>query len=430
MPPLKDFPSFICELCTVRSVLNRELVPNTRDTLLLAYERMRMIDTVNSWAVGTHLAYQSKIRVIRQFETTFQVPVLTNTPVERPPSSAAISMMWVQQHYSVRPPARDTGKDAISFQTVRGLRSAASSFFRLDMQTAFPGAVIQDRSQRVIAIRQCSPTDELGYTMMSTGMASRLGEDSNPSQALLASHIRALDNSLNSLFLGPMTQVHRLEIARAGWTNTNLFIAWLRGTEHFTLRHCDVERTRPHQGPLKGLPDGIGCLEERLNPLTKASRTRTADVVIAYITVSGFGPGIWYDRILQCSGMDDETASTCVLPICRHTNGAAWTSRYFRTTYLWPSLHEQRLQGDPSLQAYDSSAPGMSNPEKFYSSNSYRRGGRTHVSKKRAGCLRKATEAEITEHARWRTPRAQLDMPGQYLGWSLDDRVDVTLQCM
>ena len=430
MPPLQDFPSFICEMCTVRSVLDRELTPHLNDSLLLAYERMRMIDTLNCWAVGTHNAYQSKIRVIRQFERAFQVPILIDTVVDRPPTSNAIALMWVQQHYAIKPPARETRNESISFQTARGLRSAAASFYRLDMQMAFPGAIIQDRSHRVIAVRHCSPTDELSYTMMSAGMASRLGEDSNPSQELLAKHIHTLDASLQALFHGPLSTRHRLEIARAGWTNTNLFIAWLRGSEHFTLRHCDVERTLPTHGSLKGLASGIGCLEERLNPLTKASRTITADVVIAYITSSGLCPGVWYDRILQCSAMDDAEAATSTLPICRHLNGKAWTSHYFRTTYLWPSLHEQRLQGEPSLQQFDSSAPGLSIPEKFYSSNSYRRGGRTHVSKKRAGCIRKATKEEVTEHARWRKSRAQLDMPGQYLGWALEDRIDVTLLCM
>ena len=63
--------------------------------------------------------------------------------------------------------------------------------------------------------------------------------------------------------------------------------------------------------------------------------------------------------------MDDETAATSELPIFRNSNGTAWNSRYFRTTYLWPSLHEQRLQGESSLQAFDGSTPGMSIPEKF-----------------------------------------------------------------
>jgi hypothetical protein len=105
--------------------------------------------------------------------------------------------------------------------------------------------------------------------------------------------------------------------------------------------------------------------------LDQASRIITADVAIAYITASGFCAGIWYDRILQCSGMNDADALSSTLPICRHANEAVWTSRYFRTTYLWPSLHEQRLQGEASLQTYDtvltydSSAPGLSIPKKF-----------------------------------------------------------------
>ena len=113
-----------------------------------------------------------------------------------------------------------------------------------------------------------------------------------------------------------------------------MFVAWLRKTEHFTLRNCDVERTLPINGPLKGLPEGTGCIEERLSPLTKASRRRTTDVVIAYIASSELCPGVWYDRILYYSGMDDDCAATSELPICRNSNGTVWNSRYFLTTYL------------------------------------------------------------------------------------------------
>ena len=40
-----------------------------------------MIDTVNSWATGTHRAHQSKLRVIREFERNFWLNVLVNTPI-------------------------------------------------------------------------------------------------------------------------------------------------------------------------------------------------------------------------------------------------------------------------------------------------------------------------------------------------------------
>ena len=431
MPPVADFPGFICELCSVRSVLNRELTHRGPDATLLALERMRMIDVTNSWSQGTHASYQSKLRVIRAFEGKFGVPVLQNTPVSRPPSSSAIPLMWAQQYYSIRPAGRRKAGSTnaqLAFVTVRGLRSAASMFHRLDLQTAYPGAAMLDRAQRAVAVRQCSPTDELSYAMMNSGMASRIGEDSNPSKELLATHVRFLDQHLEKLFNGPLSPAHKLEIARAGWTNLNLWCCWLRGGEHFGLRYKDVTCTRPANGPTRGLAPGVGCLEQRLNPATKASRTKTADAVIAYCTASGLSPGIWFDRLLFLEGLDDAAASLDERLICRHASGSPWTSRYFRSTYLWPSLQEQRLQGEPSLQSYDGS-PGNSIPEQFWSSNSYRRGGRTHVSRKRPGCVRKASPAEVNEHGRWRVPRAQLDMPTAYNGWSLEDRVQMTLLC-
>ena len=256
MPPLADFPGFICELCTVRSVVNRELYHRPSDLALLALERMRMIDMINSWAEGTHKAYQSKIKVIRAFEGAFGVPVLRNTPITRPPASPAIALMWVQEHYSLRPSTRrHDGKtdEQITFTTVRGLRSAASMFCRLDLQTAFPGASILDRAQRAIAVRHCSPTDELCYSLMNRGMATRLGEDSIPAHELLATQVRYLDASLEERFHGPLTSAHRLEIARAGFTNANLWCAWLRAGENFGLRYCDIRCTHPRDGPSRGI---------------------------------------------------------------------------------------------------------------------------------------------------------------------------------
>jgi hypothetical protein len=397
---------------------------------------MRMIDTTNSLAAGTHGVYQSKLRVIRKFEGDFGVSVLRNTPIVRPPASAAITLMWAQQSYSIQPSRRSRFKSAdpvadaaLSYTSIRAIRSAASLFWRLDLQAVFPGASMLDRSQRAIAVRHCSPTDELSYTMMNSGMATRLGEDSNPSKELLAVHVHFLDNKLEQLFGGPLAPTHKLEIARAGFTNSNLWCAWLRGSEHFGLRFCDVTCTHPDQGATKSLDPNVGCLEERLNPLTKASRTKTADVVIAYCTTSGLTPGVWFERLLQLEGIDGTAAADSELLLCRHSNGSAWSSRYFRSTYLWPALQEQRLMGEPTLQNLDGS-PGNSIPEKFWSSNSYRRGGRTHVSRKRPGCLRKATKEEVNEHGRWRKPRASLDMPSAYNGWSVADRVSITLQCM
>ena len=96
--PISPGSSVIC--APSRSVLDRELTRRSPDLTLLALERMHMIDVMNSWSHGTHASYQSKLRVIRAFETQFGLPVLQNTPVPRPPSSPAIPLTWAQQYYS------------------------------------------------------------------------------------------------------------------------------------------------------------------------------------------------------------------------------------------------------------------------------------------------------------------------------------------
>ena len=92
MPTLADFPGFICEACTVRAVTQRPLRAHSLDWTLLALERMRILDVINSWSLGTHQQYQSKMKVIRAFERQFDIPILRLTPLASPPVSAAIPL--------------------------------------------------------------------------------------------------------------------------------------------------------------------------------------------------------------------------------------------------------------------------------------------------------------------------------------------------
>ncbi len=68
---IKEWPHFICEACTVRSVRERELSWEADDTALVMLERMRIIDMAHNWAIGTHKSYQSKNRILRDFEDSF-----------------------------------------------------------------------------------------------------------------------------------------------------------------------------------------------------------------------------------------------------------------------------------------------------------------------------------------------------------------------
>ena len=187
--------------------------------------------------------------------------------------------------------------------------------------------------------------------------------------------------------------------------------------------------TLPEDAATLDLPPNTGVIQLRLSEETKSDRSRTADVIVAFLTSSGLSPGLWLTRLralLRLPAQDEDSSSELIF---QHPSGKQWDSAYFRQTYLWPSLQAQRLAGDPFLREFDGSNKN-SIPEKFWAMHSYRRGGRTHVSKKRPGCLRKATATEVDEHGRWRQLRENMSMAKAYQQWSLPDRLSVTLLCM
>jgi hypothetical protein len=46
-------PHYVCELCQVRSIRNRESEWTSKVVILLMLERMRQIDVLNAWATNT-----------------------------------------------------------------------------------------------------------------------------------------------------------------------------------------------------------------------------------------------------------------------------------------------------------------------------------------------------------------------------------------
>jgi len=118
-------------------------------------------------------------------------------------------------------------------------------------------------------------------------------------------------------------------------------------------------------------------------------------------------------------------------PIFCHPNGEKWSSKFFRTTFLYPSLHRQRRGGDKLLLPFDGS-PANRLEDRFWSLHCFRRGGRSHVS--RGGNfgharLRKATKDEVYEHARWRLRRSAERIDVIYREWTPLDRIKITLNC-
>ena len=261
---------------------------------------MQIFDTVKSLAMGTHKSYQQKTQHLREFEEDFNFTMLRCTPILRPPSTESISLMWAQQHYSLCTSkwGRRKGLDEVtrvSYSATWGLCCAAPFFHKLDLITAYPDQVYIDRDRRVLVNTQVSPTNDLSYTMMNTGMKHRTGDDSRPSKGLLDQHVQSLDTALCVCFHSTITLALQLEIVRAGLANTLFWLTWAHANEVFSLQWSDMEVSN---GDCHDLPRFVQVIQLHLAAQTKLDCT--ADLVLAHTTASGLLPGFWLDRLRSC----------------------------------------------------------------------------------------------------------------------------------
>jgi hypothetical protein len=249
-PRTEVWRQFVCEACTVRAVLFRELSRNAEDIVLLMLERVRIVDTTNHWAYDTLKTYNSKFNVIREFEKTFLVSVLPHTPLSHPPCGPSIRLMWAQERYSLYPARwhhHSTEKDSlVKFATVRGLRSAASHHWTWDLLHVLPAQLTLGFWDKPTVVAGCSPTDELVYTIFTDGMKHRLGDNVKPSVALLDQHVSWMDAHFKTLHLSAVHDpVLRRNTCRAAVTNLIAWLGWLRAGENFGLTWGVVSMTPP-----------------------------------------------------------------------------------------------------------------------------------------------------------------------------------------
>lgn len=418
---LRQWANFICEKCTVRSVLNREL-DYANDWRLMCFERMRILDMAHSWSTGTHDQYQRKLTALRRFERQFGVPVLVRSQLKRPPYGPEVTLAWAQEQYSLRP---GIGDSKVTFGTIRQLRSAASQFFTWDMMVTHPGSAVLDATANHLLRIPCRITDDMSATLFASGLSSRIGNEPKPSVALLERHVKWLDADLDRRYQAATTPSLHREFAQAGFANLCFWLGWLRSMELFARTFEDVRVIEPRHSSTAELPRGCGAVMLDLSLESKGRRDNYVDVVMAYHTFAGFRLGRWFHRARRAHGLGRDWKLSPAL-VFTHPNGRPWDSAYFRKTYLWPSLEEQRRQGDPFLKAFDGS-PGNTIREKIWSLHTYRRGARSHVSKRRPGQYRKATKDEVYEHARWKRSRRSEEIDVIYREWTLADRIQLTL---
>jgi hypothetical protein len=208
-----------------------------------------------------------------------------------------------------------------------------------------------------------------------------------------------LDHRFEELWALAVNDDGRHELATAACANLVAWFGWLRGGELFGIAVADISVTTPDDGPILGLPRGVGVVQVRLAPETKSNPTRTADVVVAYQSGSGISLGKWMQRVL-----DGQRGAFLFSTQSRHR----WNSSYFRHEYAFPLLEEMRAAGEPTLQVF-TDREGQRICDKVWSMHSWRRGGRSKVTRSpREGDPvplggRKATLDEVNEHGRWRT---------------------------
>jgi hypothetical protein len=409
----------------VRAVCDREL-HHRHDWRLMCLERMRLIDMANYWSQGSIKTYASKFSAIARFERTFGVTVFPSPTLTKPPTGQSILLMWAQEYHSLRrrPSNTDPHSDThVSFGTIRQIRSAAAQHLTWQYIITNPDTAFIDQRRKLI-MGPVRPTDSACNTAFASGLAARLGTETKPSIALLARHVHALDHSLTAQYRGATTWRLRRLYARAGLANLQFFLGWFRPSELFDSRWNRYEVTEPADGELHDLPRGIGVIRLVMGPETKSDRTFSPDVIMAYATVSGFKLGKWFHRLRNAVDPDTPYAQD-YRHVFVHEDGAPWTSSYFRTTFLYPSLLRQAEAGDAYLRPYR-----IDIPEKFWSLNCYRRGARSHVSHTRTRGYAVATKAQIYEHGRWRLKRSSEDIDKVYQQWPLSERLKITLYSM
>ena len=419
-PPISDWANFICEACTVRQILQRE-VRRPKDDLLLMLERMRIIDMAWSWSSGTHATYQSKLRLIRKFERAQGLRILVPSPIKVPPDTPDIPLMWCMEAASVKETrfkANGFQPSQISYTTVRAIRSAASQFWAWDGLIAHPSAALLTREGR-LTFQPCRASDGYSFSLFASGLSARMGESVNPSLALLSRHVHALDRYLDHQFRTALSPGRRHDAAIAALANLVMWLGWLRTSEAFSLAWADVSVLHPSRAAERDLPANVGLLSLLLLPETKSSRTARADVIIAFTSASGLRAGRWFSSASSSKPATSRPQSL----IFSHSDGSPWTSLYFRQRFLYPCLQQEQAS-DPYLQ--------FPSPEtietRFWSLHCYRRGARTHVSRASPG-LRRATTEQIYEHARWRYSRSSQPVDALYRDWTPFDRVKITHMC-
>lgn len=276
-PPCATNLPFICELCTVRTHLGREVDPYiSSDTLLLSLERMRMIDAAHYWAPRTLENACRTLRRVEKFFLTYRLPTIHQQmqlpSLQHPPKDISIPIFWSMEHYTTFPSSKREAPP--TWNTGRSQRSALSVYSAWHAAFCSPTNSYKDNDNRVMTVLSLSPSDNILSRMTAGGIGSRLGTESKPSQALSHNHIHWNQNHRHHQLTSKSSLHLHYEIVAAQCVELIAWLGWLRSSEIFKLKIEDVELVPPVEGAVYNLPPKVGVILLTLLPSTKSSRNR------------------------------------------------------------------------------------------------------------------------------------------------------------
>ena len=155
-----------------------------------------------------------------------------------------IPLQWAHQDYTLHVPKAGRVRDVnrVAANTARGLRSAVSQYYDLDLQVVHPGKAVST-NRRTLMVNHVTPPGELSYTLMTAGMNKRLGTASTPPTSLSSSMVQFMEDYYSNLWDGTLCPILLHEIATAALVNILALTVWARSREMFNLRREDLAST-------------------------------------------------------------------------------------------------------------------------------------------------------------------------------------------
>jgi hypothetical protein len=171
------FP-LICEACTVRAVLGRELTWTFGDMQLLMLERMRLVDMAHTWASSTLQGTARYLGRLSNLGQKYGIELSPKAPITQPPRSAVIPFLWGVLEYTLQTSRKKGG--GIKYNTARSLQSEASAYHLWKKMLQFPVHMYRDRDNNVGGASHLSPTDSSIATLGNKGMMRHMDTESRP----------------------------------------------------------------------------------------------------------------------------------------------------------------------------------------------------------------------------------------------------------